>query len=354
MKIKTAIILLFTICACLFSINFSGEVSSAEASHSKSEIVMERDSGRVLSECNSDEKLPMASTTKIVTALTVIENYDLKKVIKVTSQTAGAEGSSVYLKAGDEFTALDLLYGLMLRSGNDCAETLAVAVAGGINEFCELMNQTAKKCGANNSSFKNPHGLPCAEHYTTARDLCNVARYALKNQIFSDIVATKKYVAEELTTKTKIVWYNKNKLLSSYEGADGVKTGYTVEAGKCYVGSATRNGMQLVGVFLDCPQTYDRCKTLFSDAFENYYTVKLVDKNKFDYVAFTKGGKPVKLEIREDFVYPIRRGEKLEYEQILPKTLPDDIKNGEETGEIKIYSAKQLIFSQKIYTLINT
>lgn len=354
MKIKSAIILLFMIFACTFLHLSAGVEIYASAPPSKSEIVMERDSGRVLSEYNPDEKLPMASTTKIVTAIAVIENFDLQKVIKVTPETAGAEGSSVYLKAGDEFTASDLLYGLMLRSGNDCAETLAVAVSGSISKFCELMSETAKKCGATHSSFKNPHGLPCDGHYTTARDLCNITRYALKNPVFAAIIATKKHVAEELSGKTKIVWYNKNKLLSSYDGADGVKTGYTAEAGKCYVGSATKNGMQLICALLDCPQTYDRCKTLFSEAFENFYAVKIVDKSKFDYVRFTKSGKPVKLEIREDFVYPLRRGEKLRYEQNLPETLPSGIKNGEEAGEIKIYCSKQLIFSQKIYTLINT
>lgn len=355
MKKKSTIILLFMILSSALSSGGKHNTTAlANLFPSKSEIVMELDSGRILSEYNPDEKLPMASTTKIVTALTVIENYDLKKVIKVSPETTGTEGSSVYLKAGDEFTTLDLLYGLMLRSGNDCAETLAVAVAGSVNGFCEMMNRTAKKYGAESSSFKNPHGLSCDGHYTTARDLCNITRYALKNQTFSTIVATKKYVAEELSGKTKIVWYNKNKLLSSYDGANGVKTGYTEESGKCYAGSAIRNGMQLVGVMLDCPQTYERCKKLFSDAFNNYRMVKIVDRNKFDYVGFTERGMPVKLVIREDFIYPIKRSEKLVCEQILPKTLPIGIKNGEEAGEIKIYSSKQLIFSQKIYTLIDT
>ena len=353
MKIKSVFLVVITLFAIIISPRF--DFAYAETfSPSQSQIVMEKTSGRILSEFNADEKLPMASTTKVITALTVIENFDLNTVITVTEKTANVEGSSVYLKPDDKFTAEDLLYGLMLRSGNDCAETLAVAVAGSIENFCEMMNETAKKYGANNSSFKNPHGLPEKDHYTTARDLCNITRNALTNEIFAKIVSTKKYVATELVSGTKRTWYNKNKLLSSFGGADGVKTGYTKEAGKCYVGSATRNDMQLVCVLLNCPSTYDECKRLFDYAFKNYDFVKLIDKSKFDYRSFTKNGQSVRLKINEDFYYPIKHGEKFTIEQNLPQILPEGLQNDFPIGEIKIYGSKQLIFSQKIYTLIDT
>ena len=157
MKKLSIILLLFTICVIISRYH---TFADAEYSQSSAEAVMEVSSGRLLYSHNEKEKLPMASTTKIVTAITVIENCDVNSVVQVTTKTVNVEGSSVYLKEGDKFTVKDLLYGLMLRSGNDCAETLAAYCCGNIADFCKLMNDTAKKCGANNSNFENPHGLP--------------------------------------------------------------------------------------------------------------------------------------------------------------------------------------------------
>lgn len=317
----------------------------------KAEMVMEQSSGRVLHEYNADQKLPMASTTKILTAITVLKNFDVNRIITVGDDTCSVDGSSVYLKSGDKYTALDLLYGLMLRSGNDCAETLAVAVSGSIEKFSRLMNETAKEFGANDSRFNNPHGLPCDGHYTTARDLCNIARGALNNPTFREIVSTKKHVATEINSSQKTTWTNKNKFLSTFDGADGVKTGFTKEAGRCYVGSATRDGMQVVTVLLDCADTYGRCQELTLSAFNEYKVVKIFDRAKFDYVSFTASGKPVRLRVNEDGYYPLKNDEAITAEISLPEKLPESVKKGEEVGEIKIFASKQLIFSQKIYTL---
>ena len=351
MKIKSLILICFTIILSTLIFAFDYKDNAYSYSVSKSETVMEMNSGRVLYAVNENEKLPMASTTKVLTALTVIENFDLNKVVTVPRETVGVEGSSVYLRAGDKFTVSDLLYGLMLRSGNDCAETLAVTLTGSIKEFAVLMNETARKYGAENSSFVNPHGLNDENHYTTALDLCKIACASMKNEKFKEIVSSATHTATELNEGKKILWLNKNKLLKSYKGANGVKTGYTVRAGKCLVSSAEREGMQVVAVVLNSPDMFDRSKELLDYAFDEYDLVKVVDKSKFDYEVISGVGKPFKLRIDENFVYPVKKGEKINAEVNLPENLALDVKSGVVIGDMKIYCEKRLIFSQKIYTL---
>lgn len=350
MKIKYSNFICFTILIFVFVFVFGANKANAYIP-SQAEMVMEAKSGRVLSELNSDEKLPMASTTKVVTALTVIENYDLDKVITVTDKTVGVEGSSVYLRSGNKFTVKDLLYGLMLRSGNDCAETLAVGLAGSIENFVSKMNETATKYGAKSSNFTNPHGLPDNEHYTTAHDLCAISCAAIENVVLREIVSSKSYTATELSEGRKILWLNKNKLLSSYDGANGIKTGYTVKAGRCLVSSALRDEMQVVCVVLNSPQMFERSKELLDAAFSNYRFVKLVDGKKFDYEIISEGNTAYKLSLGEDFYYPIGKNESIEVETDLPENFSLELKSGCEAGDIKIYSSKRLIFSRKIYTL---
>lgn len=327
-------------------------VAAANFTLSESETVMEVESGRVLFRRNENEKLPMASTTKIVTAITVIENCDLNSVVEIGEDASGIEGSSVYLKKGEKFSVKDLLYGLLLRSGNDCAEALATYCGGNGQTFLEMMHSVAKKCGAFNTRFSNPHGLPCDNHYTTAYDLCKIACYCLKNKEFSEIVSTKKYVASELNSGEKRVWLNKNKLLNSFEGADGVKTGYTKSAGKCFVGSATRKGARIVCVVLNSPQMFDRAKELLENAFGEYDLVKIVDKTKFDYLLLSKDKtKSYRLSIRESFIYPLCKNDKLKATVEIPPYAEKDAKSGDKVGKIEIYLSNELIFSENIYIL---
>lgn len=348
MKKISILLLLFTICVIFNNYTFA----QAEYTQSSAEAVMEVSSGRLLYSHNEKEKLPMASTTKIVTAITIIENCDVNSVVEVCKETVGVEGSSVYLKEGDKFTVRDLLYGLLLRSGNDCAETLAVFCCGNIADFCNLMNDTAKKYGATDSSFKNPHGLPCKNHYTTAEDLCKITCHALQNELFSTIVSTKTYVATEIKSGEKRIWKNKNKLLNFFDGADGVKTGYTKQAGRCLVGSATVNGMKAVSVVLNSPQMFERSEELLKTAFSEYKLVKLFDETRFNYVAFTPDRKfAYDLSVKRGFSYPISEKDDVKVELNLPETLPLNFKIGESVGEIRIYCSKQLIFSENIYTL---
>lgn len=348
MKKISIILLLFMLCVL-----FNG-YTAAQAGYAQSsaEAVMEVSSGRILYAHNEKEKLPMASTTKIVTAITVIEHCDVNSIVKVGKETVGTEGSSVYLKENDEFSVRDLLYGLMLRSGNDCAETLAVYCSGNIDDFCKLMNETAIKCGAADSNFKNPHGLPCEGHYTTAEDLCKITCHALKNKLFSQMVSSKSHIATECVSGEKRVWKNKNKLLNFFDGANGVKTGYTKRAGRCFVGSATVSGMQVVSVVLNSPQMFERSEELLANAFREYKFVRLLDETRFDYVAFTSDRKySYDLRVKRGFSYPISEKDEIEVEMNLPESLPYNLKSGKSVGEIRIYRSKQLIFSENIYTL---
>lgn len=222
----------------------------------KSMLVMEASTGAAIYSKNADARLPMASTTKIMTAIVALENSSLDAKVKVSSKAAGTEGSSMYLRAGEILTVRDLLYGLMLPSGNDAANALAEFIGGEGEGFVALMNATAKKLGLENTNFTNPSGLPDNDHYTTATELAKITAYALENPDFVTIVSSKSYTVkgEGKTTRTLT---NHNKLLSLYDGCIGVKTGFTKKAGRCLVSAATREGVTLVCVTLNAPDDWD-------------------------------------------------------------------------------------------------
>lgn len=334
-------------CVCLVSPASYARASAEQKglySPARAECVMEADSRRILYERNGEEKLPMASTTKILTTVTVLEECaDIKEKFPVPTEAAGVEGSSVYLQSGDVYSVEDLLYGLMLRSGNDCAEALALHVGGSIDGFAIKMNETAQKAGALDSNFRNPHGLPCEGHYTTARDLNLIACYAMHNTAFRKIVSTRYYEPRH--------WANKNKMLTNYEGAAGIKTGYTKQAGRCLVTAAERNGMTLVCTVLNCPMMYERSAQLLDDAFKTYEQTRILSADTP--IRFEIKGKTVSGCVREDLYYPLLPEEKLLLKtEIEPK---EDAfgngKKGEIIGQIKIYLINRLLFSRNLYKL---
>ena len=229
--------------------------------------LIEANSGRVLVSQNADARLPMASTTKIMTALLAIESGRLHETVKVPSEAVGTEGSSMYLKAGERIPLLDLVYGLMLTSGNDAAVAIAYFLCGGTDAFAAQMNARAAELGLNNTHFVNPNGLHDPNHYTTARDLATLAAAALDNPTFVEIVQTKYRETDgDVSRKLK----NKNRLLWEYEGGIGVKTGYTKAAGKCLVFAAERGGIKAVGVVLNCPSMWNTAKAMLDAAFQTY------------------------------------------------------------------------------------
>ncbi len=354
---KIVAALLFTIItvSVFFGVKLRGKAEDFTGS-AQCMIVLECASGRVLNEKNADLRRPMASTTKIATAITVIENVgDLDAVVQVPAVAQGVEGSSIYLKAGEKLKVIDLLYGLMLQSGNDCAVALAIITAGNVDEFARLMNETAKKAGANDTNFVNPHGLHDDRHYTTARDLAKITAYAMKNNVFRKIVSTQRYVAPWEGHDYDRVIVNKNKLLTSLDGADGVKTGYTKKAGRCLVASATRNGMSVIAVVLNCGPMFEDCKSLIQQAYSDYEMVNVYSELSPLVTATVEGGEENEtlLGVEKEVLYPLSKSEKalLKFEVENVSSMHAPVKIGTENGKIKFYSGNKLLFEQKLFTI---
>lgn len=235
----------------------------AQALSAHSAVVLDGTTGEVLFAQNADEQLPMASTTKIMTAIVAIENFDIDREYIVKKEYTQVEGSSMYLKEGEHITLRDTLYGLMLMSGNDAA--LAVAgECGGLQHFVGLMNATAQRLGLKNTHFDNPNGLDSKTHHTTARELAELAAYAMRNKQFREIVGSKSYQANGRSMK------NHNKLLTLYPDCIGVKTGFTKKSGRCLVSAAERNGRRLIAVTLNAPDDWNDHRSMLENAFRQY------------------------------------------------------------------------------------
>jgi len=333
---KKYLLLTCLIFCLIFGAVFAVKPLNAEAS-AAAEISMELSTGTVLEESNADARLPMASTTKIMTAIIIVEDCNLDEVITVPDKAVGVEGSSIYLKKDEQIDIRDLLYGLMLRSGNDSATALAIHHSGSVEKFVEVMNGRAKKIGAECTHFTNPSGLPDNEHYTTARDLCKIACYAMRNETFKEVVSTRSY-------KGKFRSYdNKNKMLYNYEGANGVKTGYTMKAGRCLVSSAERNGMDVVTVVLNCPDMYERSEALLNDAFENFNLINLSENT-----VYSSGTVLCRLE--KSFKIVAKNCGSLDY-KVIPLTESKKIKKGDLVARLEIYGVNGLIFSENLYKI---
>ena len=361
MKFKTLkgkiIFILIMILTAFMSVilNFSF-VKAENYDNSSAEIVMDVKSGRVLYSKNENVKKFMASTTKILTAIVIIDTCNLDDKIEITEKTVGVEGSSIYLEKGEILSVKDLLYGLMLRSGNDCAETLALYKSGSIENFALLMNKKAEEIGAKNSHFMNPHGLHNDEHYTTAYDLALISAYALKNPVFKEIVSTKKTTIPFTTRNTKRVLINKNKMLFEFDGATGVKTGFTKKAGRCLVSSCDRNGLELVSVVLNCPPMFERSKELLTNAFNKYSPVLLVKSdNIIDFIRGENSERKCPIYIKNDVILTLSDYEKenVEIEYELPTFLNSPVIKDTEIGKIKILVKNNLIYTEKLYTMID-
>jgi len=222
----------------------------------------------------------------------------------------GIEGSSMYLQEGEVLTVQELLYGLMLRSGNDAAVALAIYCGGTVEGFSQLMNDKARQLGLDNTHFVNPHGLDAPEHYSSARDLAILAAYAMENPIFSKTVSTKTVQIGQRSLR------NHNKLLWQLDGANGVKTGYTKAAGRILVSGAKRQGRQLICVTINAPDDWNDHRTLLNEGFERYSPQTLITAGQCVGSQAVAGGQAgeVQLLAAEDFFYPVSRGEKLSLE----------------------------------------
>ena len=284
----------------------------AEAVSADSAILMDAQTGRVLYEKNPDSRSLIASTTKIMTALIVCEQCNVLDRMRIPKEAVGIEGSSMYLREGEVLTIQELLYGLMMHSGNDAAVALAIYCGGTVEGFAQLMNDKAHRLGLENTHFENPNGLDSPGHYSTARDMAKLTAYAMKNPIFAKTVSTKSVrVGERYLT-------NHNKLLWRVEGVDGVKTGYTKAAGRILVSSATRNDRRLIAVTMNDPDDWRDHTELLNTGFSQYTLSQLIIKGQCVGTIEIAGGETGSVELiaQEDFYYPLSHEET--YTIILP------------------------------------
>lgn len=324
---------------------FSSQMTSAQSA-----VLIEAFSGRVLYEKNENAKLPVASTTKIVTAIVIIENCDLDKIITINNNSVGIEGSSVYLQAGEQLTIRDLLYCLMLRSGNDSAVALAYECSGSIEGFAKLMNKYSQSLGATNTNFVNPHGLHNDNHYTSAHDLALITANAMNNPEFEQISSCKEItICKGKENQRHLV--NKNKLLNSYKNSNGVKTGYTKIAGRCFVGSAKQDNMQLVAVVINCGPMFEDCSVMLDYGFNRYTMRQIVLQNELCAEVKDNSKKlDAVLLCPEAFSYPITNGEKIEIKLNVPTSI-DNASSQQEIGDIQVLLDNQLIYCKKLVNI---
>lgn len=279
----------------------------ARAVSAQKAILLDAQTGRVLYEKDADSRSLIASTTKIMTALVVCEHCNVLDRMKIPKEAVGIEGSSMYLREGEVLTLQELLYGLMLRSGNDAAVALAIYCGGTVEGFAGMMNDKARQLGMTGTHFENPNGLDSPGHYSTARDLAILSTYAMKNPIFYQTVSTKSVKVGER------VMQNHNKLLWRVEGADGIKTGYTKAAGRILVSSATRNARRLICVTINDGDDWNDHTTLLNRGFSEYTVQQLVKSGQMLGTAtvFSGTDDTVPILAAEDFSFSLAPSEQV-------------------------------------------
>lgn len=300
----------------------------------KAAITIEAQTGISLYEKNADEQLPMASTTKIMTALVTLENADINQTFTVSETACKVEGTQIGLLAGDQISLNDLLHMLMMKSANDAAQTIAENISGSLEAFAELMNERAKQMGLTHTHFENPHGLPSDNHYTTARELALIAAEALKNDTFAQIVSTKKKKLDY----HGLVIENSNRLLSSYEYTTGVKTGFTKAAGRCLVTSAKKDGVTLINVTLDDGNDWQDHTEMFEEGFRRVSSYTLYEAGQYSItVPVLNGTHPARFTNPEPVYGVCIDGQKIEYipTDCLPQSLYAPIQK--ETFDQQVY-----------------
>jgi len=301
-------------------------------------VIIDEATGRVLLSHNADVPLPMASTTKVMTALLALELGDPDAPVTCSRNAFGVPGTSIYLSEGETLTLREMLTGLMLASGNDAAVAIAEHIGGTAEEFCRMMTARAAELGCTNTVFLTPHGLPQDGHYTTAYDLALITREAMQHPLFRELVSTKRATIPWEGRSYSRVLNNKNRLLSTYEGATGVKTGYTKKAGRCLVFGAERNGMRIIGVVLNCADWFDEAARLMDKAFDRYEAVTMLHAG--DVIATlpvtASNGQQVDLILAADLTGIAPKGSKAQVETTLPETVEAPVNAGQPLGMARI------------------
>jgi len=342
---------LFLVFILVFEISSLNVVQAAPSmsTHAQSSALIDVQSGRILFSEKGDTQRRIASLTKVMTAIVAIEYGDLSDQVKVSKRAAGREGSSIYLKLNEEMSLSNLLYGLMLRSGNDAAVAIAEHVGGSEAGFVFLMNKMAQTLGMKNTQFRNPHGLDEEGHYSSANDMAMLTAYALKNKIFAEIVKTKEKQAPNPYEKWNYSWRNKNKMLYMYDGADGVKTGYTKKALRCLISSATRNEQQLVAVTLNDGNDWIDHREMLNFGFKHFpHSVLATKQDAIVGTSYVYG---------QQFRYPLEAGELSKITAELEEVRTDSVHyalgergrmnfylNGKSIGGIPVYEVNSARF----------
>ena len=340
-----------TLLCCAVMAFFAGNAQAEEGeqveSSARSAILIERETGMMLLSCNPNEKLPMASTTKVMTALMTLEYGRLNEVVTVGRNAYGVPGTSIYLNLVEKITLHDLLYGLMLASGNDAAVAIAEHIGGDVDTFCRMMTQRAAELGCSDTVFLTPHGLPKDGHYTTAHDLALIAREAMSHDLFRQIVSTKRASIPWEGRSYQRILNNKNKLLASYEGATGIKTGYTKAAGRCLVFGAKRNGLEVIGVVLRCGDWFDEASRLMNMGFERYEMFTALSEGETVRVLPVQEGtqETVCVLTGEDLSAAVPKGAIPVLEYDLPDTVEAGQGRGSQIGEARLIHDGQIIAS---------
>lgn len=328
------IIVLTLCCAVMASLCAAVEVSA------KSAILYETSTGRILFCKEMETERPIASTTKIMTAVLVLEHAKLEDVVTVKEKCTGIEGTSIYLQPGEKITVKNLLYGMMLKSGNDAAVTLADYVGGNVPNFVKMMNTRAKEIGMSHTQFINPNGLPAEGHYSTALDMAKLTAFAMSIPEFKEIVSSKSYAASGRS------FTNHNRLLKMREDIDGVKTGFTKAAGRCLVSSAVRDGMRLVAVTLFDPDDWDDHLTLYDFGFKNFGRLAYVRAGDVVCSVPVAGSGLTVNGVAEGELIQVAPREELEgmqFEVVVPKFCYAPVAVGDKIGELHITKEGKVI-----------
>ncbi len=334
---------IYSICIVLsFVLLPQSDVKANVQVSAESAILMDQETGRVLYEKNADNSTLIASITKILTAIIAIESGKLDEYVKISDNAISTEGSSIYLKKDDKITLEDLVYGLMLRSGNDAAVAISEHVGSSQEGFAYLMNEKARWIGMTNSHFDNPHGLDSDTHFSTAYDMALLTKYAMENAVFREISGTSSYQS----SARDYAWINKNKLLTQlYEYSNGGKTGYTRAAGRTLVSTAEKNGQTLIVVTLNAPSDWQDHINLFEWGFEKFPLRKLQDKSTM--TLQTNEEDPITAEIQEPIYYPLAKNEmnNISYKNYVSRT-PSDF---DKIGKRIFYLNDEVITDTSLY-----
>ena len=297
----------------------------------KAAVVYDGAYDRVLYEKNANERMLIASTTKIMTAVVALEQCDIDDTVKVTADMANVEGSSMYLQAGETYTLRELLYGLMLASGNDAATAIAIHAAGSIQRFAELMNAKASELGLENTHFENPHGLDGSAHYSTALDMARLMDYAMSRSDFADIAGTRNATVKGLT------YVNHNKLLWQCDGVIGGKTGYTMAAGRTLVTCCEREGRRLICVTLSAPDDWNDHHALYDWAYGTYdYRVLVDGGTRYLLPLFYGDGRKIAVEPLRDVTVYAKAEDEADYIAELPRFAFGPVYAGDKAGRIVV------------------